>query len=62
VNAEFELLFGYTLIQREREHADRRKVVYRLAAPPSMVRKLLRDWNASEVSGVPPEERAGQGR
>jgi len=62
VNAEFELLFGYTLIQREREHVDRRKVVYRLAAPPSMVRKLLKEWNAKTVTGGRPEAHAGQGR
>ena len=50
VNAEFELLFGYTLIQRERENVDRRKVVYRIAAPPSMVRKLLKEWRADSVT------------
>jgi hypothetical protein len=55
VNAEFELLFGYTLIQRDREQVDRRKVIYRLAAAPSMVRKMLKDWNAAEVTGSPRE-------
>jgi|GEM_PF-3738789 len=56
VNAEFELLFGYTLIQRERGSSDRRKVVYRLAAPPSMVRKLLGDRTvkAHKVTESPP--------
>jgi len=60
VNAEFELLFGYTLIQRDRGNADRRKVIYRLASPPSMVRKLLRDKpvSAQKVSESPPAEPA----
>ncbi len=63
VNAEFELLFGYTLIQRDRGSSDRRKVVYRLASPPSMVRKLLRDRgiSAQRVS-VPPREAPAESR
>jgi hypothetical protein len=63
VNAEFELLFGYTLIQRDRGSSDRRKVVYRLASPPSMVRKLLRDRgiSAQRVS-EPPREAPAESR
>lgn len=58
VNAEFELLFGYALIQRERGSSDRRKVIYRLAAPPSMVRKLLREKKQGNGTVTAPQPAA----
>ncbi len=44
VNTEFNLLYGYDLVRRQRDESDRRKVLYFVAAlPPNLAKSLQRD-------------------